>query len=58
MPAGFPANLQGPLAWDGETYRSHAEKYVIPLSEDEIENVNEALRHFQGCLSQSLSKTT
>ncbi|KAE8443232.1 hypothetical protein EG329_002100 [Mollisiaceae sp. DMI_Dod_QoI] len=47
VPTGFPANLHGPLAWDGETYQNHAEKYVILLSEEEIESVDKALRHFQ-----------
>ncbi|KAH0543409.1 hypothetical protein FGG08_002267 [Glutinoglossum americanum] len=48
VPKGFPAKLEGPLAWDGETYQNDPVKYVLNLSANEIQSVDKALRHFQG----------
>jgi hypothetical protein len=46
LPAGFPSRLESDLVWDGHDI---TEKYswVYQLSENEIEEIEEALGHFK-----------
>jgi hypothetical protein len=50
LPSGFPKRLDGDLVWDG---RDIAEKYdwVYELSTNEIEEIEQGLKHFKGLSS-------
>lgn len=47
LPQGFPAELHSDLVWDGKDI---ARKYnwIYELGEDEIEEIEAALKHFKG----------
>lgn len=48
VPVDFPSELQGPMAWDGALYQTTAAKYIQQLSQDDVKDIDKALRHFQG----------
>jgi hypothetical protein len=35
------------MAWDGASYKSAPKKYIHHLSQDELHDIDKALRHFQ-----------
>ncbi|MBE3044996.1 hypothetical protein IMZ48_21040 [Candidatus Bathyarchaeota archaeon] len=47
LPEGFPSELRGDLVWEGKTL---AETYdwTYVLSEDQLEEIEDALKHFKG----------
>lgn len=47
LPAEFPTNLDSPLAWTGSQFACQSD-YVHVLSAPELQEIREALKHFQG----------
>ena len=46
LPPGFPRKLESSLVWEGETLKEHYD-WVYELKEDEVQEIEEALAHFQ-----------
>ncbi|KEY66117.1 hypothetical protein S7711_05290 [Stachybotrys chartarum IBT 7711] len=46
LPSAFPAHLESALAWTGRQFADQA-SYVHELSETEIQEIHDALRHFK-----------
>ena len=46
LPEGFPSRLESDLVWDGSDIASRYD-WVYELSEDEVEEIEEGLRHFK-----------
>lgn len=47
LPAGFPAQLDGGLVWEGSDFASEKD-WTLSLSKGQLEEVEQALRHFRG----------
>ncbi len=47
VPAGFPSSVSGPLVWTGGDFKNDTE-YVLPLWNDDVEEIKSALKHFKG----------
>lgn len=47
LPDGFPQKLESPLAWDGATV-SESYQWSYQLTEQDIEEIHQALEHFKG----------
>ncbi|GFF30446.1 hypothetical protein IFM61606_10538 [Aspergillus udagawae] len=48
LPKGFPRKLSSPLVWDGQTLQEDSHKWTYKLSCGDLEEIDQALRHFQG----------
>jgi hypothetical protein len=46
-PAGFPATIEGPMAWSGD-YNGELDRYIVDLDGDDVAEVEEALESFKG----------
>ncbi|KAF1986479.1 Clavaminate synthase-like protein [Aulographum hederae CBS 113979] len=46
VPQGFPEMVSAPWAWDGSEY-DDGDNYVLKLTEDDIEEIERALRYFK-----------
>ncbi|KAG5652861.1 hypothetical protein H0H81_003360 [Sphagnurus paluster] len=47
LPDGFPPNLDSPLVWEGKDWLDES-KWVHQLSEVELKEIDDAVRHFRG----------
>jgi hypothetical protein len=47
LPNGFPSVLDSPLAWTGQQLARQSD-YIHHLSQNEIEEIEAALKHFKG----------
>lgn len=48
IPDGFPTQLSGPMTWENKDYGKRPEEYISQLDRDDIEQIEDALRHFKG----------
>ncbi len=46
LPEGFPAQVQGPIVWEGKDF-TREEQWVVKLTEEQIQEIDEALQHFK-----------
>jgi len=46
LPSGFPTHLESPLVWKGSDWKEEKE-WVYELSSDHLQELENALRHFQ-----------
>jgi len=46
LPEGFPTQVSGPIVWEGSDWKGE-EQWVYQLSEDELKEIDEGLRHFK-----------
>ncbi|KAI1327877.1 hypothetical protein F5Y16DRAFT_370578 [Xylariaceae sp. FL0255] len=47
LPQGFPAKMEGPMAWDGPDYEDQPDLYTNVLSKDDLAEIHEAISHFK-----------
>ncbi|KAL3421230.1 hypothetical protein PVAG01_07675 [Phlyctema vagabunda] len=47
LPEGFPAQLTGPLVWEGQDYKDESQ-WTLVLNESQVEEIHQALLHFKG----------
>lgn len=52
---GFPTRLDGPMTWTGSDYDTKPERYVMTLSQTDIQDINRAISHFKGTSSVLLA---
>lgn len=52
LPEGFPTQLTGDLVWDGESV-AQTYDWAYVLSSDQANEVDQALKHFQGSHNQT-----
>lgn len=50
LPAGFPEQLKGPMAWDTSDFGQNAETYTLTLTESDLLAIGKAVSHFKGKL--------
>ncbi|RSL74320.1 hypothetical protein CEP53_000412 [Fusarium sp. AF-6] len=48
LPAGFPEQLRGPMAWDASDFDQNPEAYTLTLTERDLLGIETAVRHFKG----------
>ncbi len=48
LPSGFPANLEGPMAWDGAVFENSPELYTSVLNGEDLDALRQAILHFKG----------
>lgn len=46
-PPGFPASIEGPMAWSGN-HNGEIDQYILELDGDDVAEVEEALESFKG----------
>jgi len=46
LPTGFPAQLTGPLVWEGKDFTDENE-WTFSLTEPQVEEIHKALEHFK-----------
>ena len=46
LPAGFPPEVEHPSVWEGKDW-TNEEQWVYKLSEEELEEIDDALKHFE-----------
>jgi hypothetical protein len=46
LPTGFPAQLTGPLVWEGKDFTDEKE-WTFSLDESQLEEIDKALVHFK-----------
>jgi hypothetical protein len=56
VPDGWPKHLDSPLAWKGVDFENE-EQYILQLSSDEILEIESALKHFKGTISDIIADT-
>lgn len=56
LPSGFPSRLNSPLVWDGADITSKYD-WTYELGEDELEEIEAALKHFKCWLLDNDSHT-
>ncbi|OBZ91377.1 hypothetical protein A0J61_00562 [Choanephora cucurbitarum] len=44
--AQFPDRITGPSVWDGKTLEEHPEQWIYHLTPEDIDDIDQALRHF------------
>lgn len=54
LPAGFPAVLDSNLAWIGADFKN-AESYTYQLTDADIAEIDDAVKHFKCQLNLSIS---
>ncbi|KAJ2922251.1 hypothetical protein H1R20_g14844, partial [Candolleomyces eurysporus] len=47
LPDGFPAQVSGPIVWAGNDWQTE-DQWVYKLSDEELQEIDSALRHFKG----------
>jgi hypothetical protein len=47
LPDGFPKQLSGPKIWEGKDFEGKEEEWVYTLTEDELNEVDEAINAFE-----------
>ncbi|KAH8649149.1 taurine catabolism dioxygenase family protein [Xylariales sp. PMI_506] len=57
VPSGWPTEFQGPHVWTGEYLKSNPDLYIRVLAEDEIEEIDAAIKQWK-TLGRSLSEIT
>jgi hypothetical protein len=57
---GFPTKLEGPMTWTGSDYRYKPELYVTTITQDNIQDIGNAISHFKelGLTRGKISPTT
>lgn len=55
LPQGFPSRLDSPLVWDGADITTKY-NWVYELNEDEVAEIEAALRHFKCVFVPSVSQ--
>ncbi|GIC94644.1 TauD/TfdA family dioxygenase [Aspergillus udagawae] len=58
LPKGFPRKLSSPLVWDGQTLQEDSHKWTYKLSCGDLEEIDQALRHFQVARGVPVDKYT
>lgn len=49
LPEGFPAKIEGPIAWEGKDY-TREDQWVVKLTEEQLQEIDDALQHFKSKL--------
>jgi hypothetical protein len=47
LPPGFPDKVEGPIVWEGKDW-TNEDQWVYKLSNDELQEINDALKYFEG----------
>ncbi|KAJ4220992.1 hypothetical protein NW759_007062 [Fusarium solani] len=48
LPAGFPEQLRGPMAWDASDFDQNPEAYTLTLTKSDLLAIEKAVNHFKG----------
>jgi hypothetical protein len=46
LPQGFPERVDGPIVWEGKHF-THEDQWVVKLTDAQLQEIDDALRHFQ-----------
>jgi hypothetical protein len=46
LPEGFPAQVGGPIVWEGNDFTSE-DQWVVKLTDAQLQEINDGLKHFK-----------
>lgn len=55
LPKGFPERVDGPIVWEGKDF-IHEDQWIVNLTENQLHEIDGALRHFQSRTSLLIRK--
>jgi len=55
LPEGFPQQVDGPIVWEGKDFIDE-DQWIVNLTENQLHEIDGALRHFQSMTSLVIRK--